>query len=133
MTTKIHLICANTTDSLAFSLSPGQASDHKEGLGILAATPLPRRTRVVMDKGYSSYVMRQFVRTKQCIPVVPPKSDIKRPWRYDHIVYKARNQIERLFRYLKNFRRVATRYDKLDTSYRAFVALGLSMLMLRGM
>ncbi|MDE1925547.1 MAG: transposase, partial [Patescibacteria group bacterium] len=44
-----------------------------------------------------------------------------------------RNEIERLFRYLKNSRRIATRYDKLDTSYRAFVALGLSMLMLKSM
>jgi len=84
-----------------------------------------------MDKGYSSFVMRRFVRAKCCVPVVPPKSDIKKPWRYDRAWYKLRNQIERLFRFLKNFRRIATRYDKLDTSYRSFVALGLMMLMLK--
>lgn len=114
-----------------FSLSPGHASDHTEGLKILGDTPLSHRTRVVMDRGYCSHIMRQCVRDKRCVPVVPPKSNTKKSWRYDKILYKARNQIERLFRYLKNFRRIATRYDKLDTSYRAFVALGLSMLMLR--
>lgn len=118
---------------MAFSLSPGHASDHTEGLKLLGDTPLSRRTRVVMDKGYCSHVMRRFVRSKHGVPVVPPKSDIKKPWRYDRDMYKRRNEIERLFRYLKNFRRVATRYDKLDTSYRAFVALGLSMLMLKSM
>lgn len=133
MTTKIHLIAGNTNDSIAFSLSPGHASDHTEGIKLLEATPLPRHTRVVMDKGYSSFVMRRFVRSKRCVPVVPPKSDIKKPWRYDKEMYKRRNEIERLFHHLKNCRRVATRYDKHDTSYRAFVALGLSMLMLRVM
>jgi len=86
-----------------------------------------------MDKGYSSFVMRRFIQAKHCVPVVPPKSDIKKPWRCDREWYKLRNQIERLFRFLKNFRRIATRYDKLDTSYRSFVALGLVMLMLKSM
>ena len=131
MTTKIHLIASNTADSLEFSLSPGHASDHTEGIKLLGHTPLARRTRVVMDRAYCSHVMRHIIRLKGCVPVVPPKSDIKKPWRYDRELYKRRNEIERLFHHLKNFRRVATRYDKLDTSYRAFVALGLSMLMLK--
>ena len=71
------------------------------------------------------------MRAGGCIPVVLPKSDIKKPWRYDRELYKARNQVERLFRRLKSFRRVATRYDKLDASYRAFVALGLSVLLVK--
>ena len=133
MTTKIHLIAAGTNDAVAFSLSAGHASDHTEGLRLLGQTPLSPRTRVVMDKAYCSYAMRRFVRAKRCVPVVPPKSDITKPWRYDKAAYRDRNQIERLFHHLKNFRRVATRYDKLDTSFRAFVSLGLSMLMLRVM
>ena len=86
-----------------------------------------------MDKGYSDTKVRHTVRKKGCIPVVPPKKDNKKPWRYDKKLYKRRNEIERLFHHLKNFRRIATRYDKLDTSYRAFVALGLAVLMLRFM
>lgn len=84
-----------------------------------------------MDKGYSDTKVRRTLKDKRCVPVVPPKKDNKKPWRYEKELYKRRNEIERLFNRLKNFRRVATRYDKLDTSYRAFVALGLSMLMLR--
>lgn len=82
-------------------------------------------------RGTARIVCGTISKDDTCVPVVPPKSDIKKPWRYDKEVYKQRNQIERLFHHLKNFRRVATRYDKLDTSFRAFVALGLTMLMLR--
>ena len=103
----------NITDALAFSLSPGQRCDHKAGIGLLRETTLPKYTRIVMDRGHSSYVMRAYVRAKRCVPVVPPKDNHTKPWRYDKALYRDRNAIERLFRFLKNFRRIATRYDKL--------------------
>jgi transposase len=124
-------VAAGTHKPLSFSLSPGQANDSPAGRKLLAATPLPRRTRVVMDKGYSNVTVRRAVRDKQCVPVVPPKANTRAPWRYDKTLYRERNQIERLFHHLKSFRRIATRYDKLDTTFRSFVALGLAMLLLR--
>ena len=84
-----------------------------------------------MDKGYSDTLVRRAVWEKHCVPVVPPKENARKPWRYDKALYRDRNQIERLFHHLKNFRRIATRYDKLDASFRSFVALGLAMLLLR--
>ena len=58
-------------------------------------------------------------------PVVPPKSNRKNAWDYDKQLYKQRNQVERLFRRIKRFRRIFTRYDKLDLIFLAFVCLAL--------
>ena len=59
------------------------------------------------------------------IPVVPPKSYRINPWDYDKQLYKQRNQVERLFRRIKRFRRIFTRYDKLDVIFLAFVYFAL--------
>ena len=56
------------------------------------------------------------------IPVVPPKSNRQEPWEYDKELYKGRNVVERNFRNIKEFRRVFTRYDKLEETYNAFIA-----------
>ena len=54
-------------------------------------------------------------------PIVPPKSNRKDPWEYDKEKYKRRNVVERLFRRLKEFRRVCTRYDKTDIAFHGHV------------
>ncbi len=58
-------------------------------------------------------------------PVVPPKRNRRVPWAHDRELYKRRNEIERLFRRLKGFRRVFTRFDKLDALYLGFLRLAL--------
>ena len=58
-------------------------------------------------------------------PVVPPKSNRVDPWEYDRERYKQRNEVERLFRRLKGFRRAFTRFDKLDLVYTFFVYFAL--------
>lgn len=57
--------------------------------------------------------------------VVPPRANRREPWDYDREVYKQRNEVERLFRRLKGFRRICTRYDKLDRMFWAFVQFAL--------
>ncbi|MBR0184146.1 MAG: transposase, partial [Clostridia bacterium] len=54
-------------------------------------------------------------------PVVPPKSNRKSPWIFDKVLYKSRNKVERLFRKIKRFRRIFTRYDKLDSIFLFFI------------
>lgn len=58
-------------------------------------------------------------------PVVPPNPNRVAPWDYDRVTYRRRNEVERLFRRLKGYRRVFTRYDKLDVLFLAFVHLAL--------
>jgi transposase len=83
-----------------------------------------------MDKGYSDNKTRTSLREQGYIPVVPPKRNARKPWMYSKNLYRQRNEIERLFHHLKNFRRVATRYDKLDLTFCSFVALALSIIYL---
>ena len=56
---------------------------------------------------------------------VPPRSNRRHPWDYNRPIYKRRNEVERLFRRLKGYRRVFTRYDKLDVMFLAFITLAL--------
>ena len=70
-----------------------------------------------MDKAYEGDEIRQKAMKHGFVPVVPPKINRKAPWKYDRELYKRRNEIERYFLRLKRFRRVFTRYDKLDLIY----------------
>jgi transposase len=74
-----------------------------------------------MDKGYSFYKTFEVCEDKNLIAVVPPKKNFKYQWLYDKNIYLYRNEIERFFNRIKNFRRVATRYDKLDVMFSSFI------------
>src|SRR6185295_11440034 len=114
-----------------FSLTAGNVSDIKAGKELLANTTFSNaRLYLVMDKGYSCYEMLLLCQENGLEAVVPPKKNHKRPWDYNHILYLYRNEIERLFGRIKNYRRIATRYDKLARRYAGFVTLGLILRLL---
>jgi len=78
-----------------------------------------------MDRAYEGDETRALAVELGYVPVVPPKSSRKNPWEYDRELYKQRNQVERLFRRLKRFRRIFTRYNKLDIIFLSFVYFAL--------
>ena len=78
-----------------------------------------------MDRAYENDITQQHAIDLFYTPVVPPKSNRKKPWVYDKELYKQRNKIERLFRRIKRFRRVFTRYDKLDLMFINFIFFAL--------
>ena len=80
---------------------------------------------VLMDSAYSGAETRQLVLELGMIPVVPPPKNRIHPWEYDREIYKRRNQIERLFRRLKGFRRIFSRFEKLDVVFVAFIQFAL--------
>ena len=80
---------------------------------------------LLMDRAYSGKKMRELAAMLGYEPVVPPKKNFKEQWDYDKELYKRRNEIERLFRRLKRFRRIATRYDKLDAIFAGFITFAL--------
>ena len=84
-----------------------------------------------MDKAYEGDETRALVKHLGMIPVVPPKSNRKQPWPYDKEKYRKRNEVERLFRRLKGYRRIATRYHKLDVVFGFFILLALIVEALR--
>ena len=120
------MVSANDRLGLTFSLSPGQADDGQKGQLLLQHWnhDLPR-IPLVMDRAYEGDPTRRCVEKSGFLPVVPPKSNRLKPWEYDKTIYKRRNEMERLFRRLKAFRRVFSRFEKLDLMFAAFIHIAL--------
>lgn len=83
------------------------------------------------DKGYDSDQFVAWIESQGAVAVIPPRSNRKNPRDYDRHVYKDRQLVERFFAWIKQFRRIATRYDKTDTSYLSFVAFSCALMVLR--
>jgi transposase len=106
-------------------LSPGSAADDPIGQQLMEQVPaeIGQGKPLLMDKAYEGDACRAKAKKCGMRPVVPPKRNRRSPWRYDKKLYEGRNVVERNFRNIKQFRRVFTRYDKLDETYNAFVSL----------
>ncbi len=87
--------------------------------------PPERPTHLLIDRAYEGNETRKLAVELGYLPVVPPLSTRVDPWEYDRELYKRRNEVERVFRRLKAFRRVFTRYDKLDVMFAAFLFIAL--------
>ena len=84
---------------------------------------IPGVTQLLADKGYDTDAFRSYLKKQGIMPVIPGKSNRKKRIRYDKEAYKGRNVIERCYCRLKDFRRIATRYDKLARNYFSGVCL----------
>ena len=103
---------------VAFSLSGGEAADCVEGRKLLLEIgPITTHIYLNMDKAYSDDKTREIAQVLGYTVVVPPKSNRVEPWEYDKEEYKNRNFVERFFRRYKGYRRICTRYDKLDIMF----------------
>ena len=131
-TTKLHLVAADARTALTVALSPGQAHDAPAGRRLLRRLE-PERTGLplLMDRAYEGDETRQLALELGFTPVVPPKRHRVTPWPYDRQLYRKRNEVERLFRRLKAFRRVFTRFDKLDALFLGFIHFALIVEALR--
>ena len=126
------MVAANARTAITFALSPGQASDAVEGRELLGSIgPLPAPLHLTMDRAYEDNETRQLALDFGFIPVVPPKSNRLEPWEYDKAMYRKRNEIERLFRRLKGFRRIFSRFEKLDALFLGFLTFALIVEALR--
>ena len=96
--------------------------DSKPACDLLEPLPL-EDSNVLGDKAYGSQAIRDKLADKGARYTIPPRTNAKNPWTVDWHLYKERHLVECFFNKLKHFRRVATRYDKLATSFLAFVYL----------
>ena len=80
---------------------------------------------LIMDRAYEGDETRALATNLDWSPVVPPKQNRKEPWEYDRNTYKRRNEIERFFLRIKRFRRIFTRYDKLDIMFAGFILFAM--------
>lgn len=85
--------------------------------------PVGKPRLFLADKGYDGGFLREELLTHGIKPVIPPKANRKDPPACDFCAYKDRNRIERMFNRLKQFRRIATRYDKTKASFAAFLEI----------
>ena len=105
---------------IAFSLTPGQASD----LG--QAQPLLENVEpqaFLADKAYDADDLIQTLDQREITPVIPSKANRREPRQTDFALYRERNLVERFFNKLKHFRAIATRYDKTARNFLAAVQL----------
>ena len=105
----------------AFLLTPGQEADIAAAPKLLALAP-PMGV-LIADKGYDGDEFRADVADRGAKPVIPNRSNRVNLHRFAKRAYKGRNVIERCFCRLKDFRRVATRYDKLARNFLAAIHL----------
>ena len=121
------MVAVSARAALGLSLSAGQAGDGPQGRWLLRRLgPAPRPgAALCMDRAYEGVATRQLATELGYQPVVPPWPRRKVAWEYDRVLYRRRNEVERRFRRLKAYRRVFTRYDKLDRMFLAFVFLAL--------
>jgi transposase len=110
----------------AFEALMEQGAVRRRGRG----RPRIRPRRVVGDKGYSSTRIRRYLRQRGIGVVIPRRKDEKRHGPFDRAAYRQRNVVERLIARLKQFRRVATRYDKRAANYLAWARLAAALLWL---
>ena len=110
-----------------FILTPGEASDFNQALPLLNGE---NPDYVLADKGYDSDEIIDYIKQINAVPVIPPLSNRIIQRTYDKIIYKDRNLIERLFNRLKQFRKIATRFEKIKTNFEALIYLACSYLWL---
>lgn len=106
---------------MAFHLSAGQKADIAAAPDVLVQAP--PMTALIADKAYDGNRLRADIVNRDAIPVIPNKTNRKRLHPFDVEAYRHRNVIERMFCRLKDFRRIATRYDKLAQNFLSAVCL----------
>jgi len=124
-TTKIHALTDGDLRPYAFLLTGGQVADIRGAVALLTSVPAPKQ--LVGDKGYDADHLRGWLGSRGTTPVIPNKTNRKNIHPFDAVIYNTRNAIERMFCRLKDFRRIATRYDKLARNFLASVCIAATI------
>ena len=128
--TKIHTLVDGLGNPLAFLLSSGNDHDSKHAVPLLSQIDI-EESNIIGDKAYGAKALRDYIDSHNASYTIPPRSDVNAPWPVDWHTYKERHLIECFFQKLKWFRRIFTRYDKLDASFLAFVHIAAIAILLK--
>ena len=142
--TKVHLVTDGNGTPIGVTITAGQAHESKSFESTLDAVRIPQdrpgrpRTRpdaIAADKGYSFRRIRKWLHSHKIEPVIPQRSNqagrVGGHRKFDAAKYKRRNVVERCVSWLKECRRVATRYEKLGVNYHAMVDLAIIQRLMR--
>lgn len=121
--------CEGRGKLITFLLTPGQESDLTSAETLMEQGAIRQRrgrprqypNRVIADKGYTSRAFRNYLRKKQMRYTIPHRKNEHHKGIFDKRLYRKRNIVERLINRLKQFRRIATRYEKRATNFAAMI------------
>ncbi len=121
LTTKIHAVVDAEGRPVRLDLTPGQTNDCKPALDLLA--DLENGAVLLADKAYDTEAIRSFAADKKAWANIPPRKNRKGKFVFNKWLYKQRNLVERFFNKLKNYRSIATRYDRNPQNFLAAIKI----------
>ena len=110
MNTKLHAVTDADGRPIRFFMTAGQVSDYTGAAALLGS--LPKAEWLLADRGYDADWFREALKDKGIKPCIPGRRSRGKPIKHDKRRYKRRNRIEIMFGRLKDWRRIATRYDR---------------------
>ena len=126
--TKIHVSVDGLGNPLRFILTGGQQHDITQAEELIAGYA---GEHVLADKGYDAQEFRQHILELGMMPVIPPRSNRKAPADYDRHLYRERHLVECFINKIKHYRRIFSRFEKLDTRYLGFLHFTAALIWLR--
>lgn len=134
--TKLHILTDGQGIPLGVTLTPGQSNEGREFPNVIAASIVSiyrlcnRPEALTGDKAYATNAIREALRTKGINDIIPSRSHERANPNFDRRLYRIRNVVERFIGWLKEYRRIATRYEKLVQSYLAMIHIALFRMLL---
>jgi transposase len=125
LNSKLHAVCDSRGRPLVMLLSEGQMSDYKGAALMLPA--MPKAKQLLADKGYDADWFRAALAKRGVAACIPSKSNRKVAIPYDAVLYKQRHKIENMFGRLKDWRRIATRYDRCAHTYLSAICIAAAV------
>ncbi len=126
LNSKLHAICDGNGKPLALALTAGQVSDYK-GAALLPDF-LPKGKELLADRGYDAAWFREALLDRGITPCIPPRKNRKDTVFYDKTLYKQRHKIEVMFGRLKDWRRIAMRYDRCAHTFFSAICLACAVI-----
>ena len=126
MNTKLHAVADAEGRPIRFFLSAGQVSDYTGALALLSS--LPKADWLLADKGYDADWFREALQDRDIRPCIPGRSSRDKPVKHDKRRYKRRHRIENMFGRLKDWRRVAMRFDRCPKVFLSAIALAATVM-----
>jgi len=115
----VHAIVDGLGNPVYFQLSSGNVNDNTLAVEVLSHVEI-KDSNILGDQAYGTKETREYIASKKAAYTIPPKSNTQNR-ECNWWIYKERHLVECFFNKIKHFRRVATRYDKLATSFLAFI------------
>lgn len=128
LNTKLHAAVDGLCQPQSLILTAGTEADVVHAPALLEGL---EARKVILDKAYDSDALRELIFGQGMKACIPPRKGRLAPAAYDQDLYKERHRVENFFEKIKRMRRIATRYDKTDVSFMAFVLIGICTLSLR--